>query len=121
LRDWSEIIEKIELNDDRFFSSHFIFSVSDEKDFLSMIGFFPQELPSTFRLTNAIICTPDFGTGGSKINIEDKSVFELTLSIFPATINNSYLGRKQINQYMNEINEGVKKYKNRVEKSRKLL
>jgi hypothetical protein len=112
-REWTELMEEIQLEHDRFFSSSFIFSVTDKKEFLKLISFIPQEMETSYRLTNPIIATPDRDTGGSKLDLDDSEIYELTLSVMPQVVHNSYLGRKYMNEYMASVKEGILKYSDR--------
>lgn len=109
-RNWTELIEEMTLDHDRFLSSWFIFSVTDKDEFFKMASFIPQEIPTSYRLTNALIATPNRETGGSNIDTEDTDIYELTLSLMPEVVHNSYWGRKYINEYMDRVREGITKY-----------
>lgn len=77
-----------------------------------MATFIPQEILTSYRLTNAIIATPNRETGGSNLEIDDRDVYELILSLMPEVFHNSYLGRKYINEYKDSVREGIIKYLN---------
>lgn len=111
-RNWTELIEEMKLDHDRFLSSWFIFSITDKNEFFKMATFIPQEILTSYRLTNAIIATPNRETGGSNLEIDDTDVYELILSLMPEVDHNSYLGRKYINEYKDSVREGIIKYLN---------
>ncbi|MEI9920918.1 MAG: restriction endonuclease [Bacteroidota bacterium] len=109
-RDWIELINEMALEYDRFLSSWFLFSVYDKEEFFRMISFIPQEIETSYRLTNAVIATPNSETGGSNLDLDDSDVYELTVTVMPGVVHNSYLGRKYINEYMVKVEEAILKY-----------
>lgn len=111
-RDWTEIVEKVELKRDLFFTVLFVIIVKEEnrKDFFKLVEHFPQDAFPTYRLTNAIITTPNDKTGGSNIDFEDNEVFELELSMPPELSHNSYNVRKNLNTYMDKFIKAIEKY-----------
>ncbi|MEE1898333.1 restriction endonuclease [Flavobacterium rakeshii] len=108
-RDWSELIEEIDLNEDSFFNAWYIFSVSNKEDFFKMISFIPQNIHPSFRLTNPIIYLPDYEGEGSVMD-DEQDMYELTISLIPGAVFNSYNGRKDINDYMKRIRKSVSRY-----------
>ena len=108
--DWSEIIEDAKLEFDRFFSSWFLFNVSDEERFYSLVTYFPQELQYQFRLTRPCIYLPrDDMTKRSErqCNDEDEHLYELTLRVHPSMVINKTTGRNLLNAYFREIIAGI--------------
>lgn len=111
-REWTEIIEKVDLRRDLFFTVLFVLIIKDENrdKFFELVRHFPQDGFPSYRLTNAIITTPNDETGGSDIDLDDNEVFELRLSIPPELSHNSFLVRKNLNAYMEKFIESIKKY-----------
>lgn len=112
-RDWTEIIEKVDLKRDLFFTVLFVFIVKDRNKFFELVQFFPQEGFPSYRLTNAIITTPNDETGGSIVDLEDDEVFELELSIMPEVSHNSYNVRETLNNYMEKFISSIENYQNK--------
>ncbi|OFY24553.1 MAG: hypothetical protein A2W98_08935 [Bacteroidetes bacterium GWF2_33_38] len=112
-RDWTEIVEKVELQRDLFFTVLFVLIVKENnrQKFFDLVRFFPQDGFPSYRLTNAIITTPNFETGGSDIDLDDNEVFELELSIPPEMSHNSYNVRVTLNTYMEKFISSIEKYK----------
>lgn len=110
-RDWTEIIEKIDLKRDLFFTVLFVFIVKDRDAFFELVKFFPQDGFPSYRLTNAIITTPNYETEGSIIDLEDNEVFELELSTMPETSHNSHDVRETLNTYMERFVLSIEKFK----------
>ena len=110
-RDWTEIIEKIELKRDLFFTVLYVFIIKDKASFFDLVTYFPQDFFPTYRLTNAVITTPNNKNGGSIIDLDDNDVFELELSMLPDISHNSYHVREQLNTYMSKFIAAIERYK----------
>lgn len=111
-RNWSEVIEKLELEQDRFFSAWFLLSVNDDEKFHELITFFPQEIEKHFRLTKPYIYIPADGREGCVCDdgYFSESLYELTVSIHPSCIGNKITGRSLLNEYFLAISQAVDSY-----------
>ncbi|WP_207428955.1 restriction endonuclease [Pedobacter sp. SYSU D00535] len=103
LLDWTDLIEKIKLNDDTFFNCKFVFDVVNRESFFKLVTYLPQNISPSFNLINRFICTPDDKFEGSIIDFEEKEIFEIVISLMPEVTHNIYDGRKELNSYMNKI------------------
>lgn len=109
-KNWSEIIENLEIDSDRFFSAWFLISVEDDREFHSLVSQFHQGVEKHFRLTRAYSYAPS-DVKGSVLD-DDELLYELTLSIHPSCIGNKASGRSLLNEYFIELAEKVSSYQN---------
>ncbi|OEZ83245.1 hypothetical protein JAB6_28190 [Janthinobacterium sp. HH104] len=110
-RDWAELIGELEIEEDRFFSCWFMFEVSDVKEFLRLITYFPQGYKCTYRLTRVYVCVPDDGSGSAVEFDEDEYLFELTISANPTLSPNRFIAREELNKFMEIGIKGIKLFK----------
>jgi hypothetical protein len=110
-RNWSEIIEELEIVNDRFFSAWFLILVYDDDRFHDLISKFPLDTDRYFRLTRAHIYLPsDDSSSSVRSDEEGQLLYELTLSIHPSCIGNKVSGRSLLNEYFLELEERISKY-----------
>lgn len=110
-RNWSEIIEDLELETDRFFSAWFLFEVEDEDELHHLMTFIPQGIEKSFRLTKACIYIPsDDFKGSIRDDDPNECLYELTLSIHPSCIGNKVSGRNLLNDYFFTVIESIDAY-----------
>lgn len=98
-RNWSEIIEDLEIENDRFFSAWFLIRVADEEAFHRLISYFPQGIEKHFRLTRAHVYLPSDDFESSVRDDDEDNLYELTLSIHPSCIGSKVSGRRLLNEY----------------------
>lgn len=108
LLDWVELIEKVDLKEDRFFSALFVFEVLDKAAFFKFITYLPQEISPTFSLYNRYVCIPD--GEGSRIDLNDQDMFELTVHLMAEITHNVIDGRNELNTYMKTLADAAEKY-----------
>lgn len=106
-KNWSEIIEELGLEDDKFFSAWFFIKVTDDEAFHEMITNFPQSIDKHFRLTRAHIYLPADKPKRSIRTDTNILSYELTLSIHPSIIGNKVMGRSLLNEYFEELASAV--------------
>lgn len=109
---WSEVIQDMDLETDRFFSAFFVFDVLDIDKFLDLVSSFPLSVDQHFRLTEAYIYMPS--DNGKRSVFEDgdgQRIFDLTLSIHPILISDMTTGRSLLNAYFEEIAAAIDEYK----------
>jgi len=110
-RNWSEIIEDLKLETDRFFSAWFLFNVENEAELHRLITFIPQQIERSFRLSRACIYIPsDDHKRSIRDAAPDEYLYELTLSIHPSSIGNKISGRNLLNDYFLEVIESINAY-----------
>ena len=110
-RNWSEIIEDLSLETDRFFSAWFLFNVKNKAEFHRLITFIPQRVERSFRLTRACIYIPsDDFKGSVRDDPPDDLLYELTLSIHPSSIGNKVAGRSLLNDWFLTVAESIDAY-----------
>jgi hypothetical protein len=111
LRDWSEIVEKLDINTDHFFSTWFLIDIKcSEKDFLEFISYLPQEGTSWFRLTKVYVFVPKDNDVGSVYDESDNSLFELSIRLHPVVVHSAMLGRQYFNEYFESCIKAIEKY-----------
>lgn len=98
-RNWSEIIEKFDIDNDRFFSAWFFIRVRDDRAFHELVSRFHQGIERNFRLTRAHTYFPSDDYKGSVRDGSDDLLYELTISIHPSLIGSKSTGRKLLNDY----------------------
>lgn len=110
-KNWSEIIEELDIENDRFFSAWFFMSTDDDERLHELISHFPQGIVKHFRLTRAHVYLPsdDFNSSVRDYN-EGEYLYELTLSIHPSCIGNKVSGRSLLNEYFLEIADRITSY-----------
>jgi len=106
-KNWSEIIEELGLEDDRFFSAWFFIKVTDGNALHDLVTNFPQSVDKHFRLTRPHIYLPAAEPKRSVRGDTDILFYELTLSIHPSTIGNKVMGRSLLNEYFEELAHAV--------------
>lgn len=99
-RNWADLISSLDIETDRFFSSWFLFDVTDVQRFHKMISYIPQHVLYSFRLTRAYIYLPSENDRSELNTSEDEYLFELTMSIHPAELSNKFTAREKLNEYM---------------------
>jgi hypothetical protein len=110
-RNWSELLESMDLEIDRFFSAWFLFEVEDEEKFHKFITFIPQDIGFHFRLTKPYIYLPN-DNGGCEFSEDDRDLYELTLSLHPAELTDKHTAREKLNSYYERIIKGLNGYIN---------
>ena len=107
-KNWSEIIEDLDIDADRFFSAWFLFSVDDDEKSHDLISHFSQGIDKHFRLTRAHVYLPsDTEQGSVRDDSEGELLYELTLSIHPSCVGNKMNGRALLNEYFIELSERI--------------
>jgi len=112
-RNWSEVIEELNIDSDRFFSAWFLIRVDDDEAFHELVSHFPQGFDKHFRLTRAHIYLPGDGLTRSVRDDSRDCLYELTLSIHPLIIGNKVTGRNLLNEYFEELARAVFAYRTR--------
>lgn len=110
-KNWSEIIEELGIENDRFFSAWFLIKVTDDDAFHDLVSHFPQEIDKHFRLTRAIVYLPDDKPKRSVRSKDSDLLYELTLSIHPSIVGNKVTGRSFLNEYFEELANAVAAYR----------
>lgn len=111
LRDWTELTEEIDVDTDHFFSAWLLVDVgANEKDFLDMMTYFPQEGECWFRLTKVYVYSPKNSGDGSELDEDEKSLFELSIRVHPAIVHTSSIGRQILNDYFEKCITAIDKY-----------
>jgi hypothetical protein len=111
LRDWSELIEKNNINVDHFFSAFFLIEINaSELEFLKLISYFPLEHECWFRLTKVYVHAPKPNGSGSEYDPSDNSLYELRINISPTSAHTKSLGREILNQYFIECCNAIQKF-----------
>lgn len=106
-KNWSEIIEELGLEDDKFFSAWFFIRVADDDAFHELITNFSQSIEKHFRLTRSHIYMPADEPKRSVRTDASLLFYELTLSIHPSTIGNKIMGRSLLNEYFEELANAI--------------
>jgi hypothetical protein len=111
LRDWAELTEKLDIDTDHFFSSWFLIDVgNNEKDFLDLVSYFPQNGKCWFRLTKVYIYAPHPSGEGSELDEDEKALFELSIRVHPAIVHTSAIARNIFNDYFEKCTAAIDKY-----------
>jgi len=108
-KNWSEVIEELKIENDRFFSAWFLIRVADDDAFHNLISHFPQGVEKHFRLTRAHVYLPADEPNRS-VRDDDEVLYELTLSIHPSIIGSKVTGRSLLNEYFEELADAVAAY-----------
>jgi len=110
-KNWSEVIEELNIENDRFFSAWFFIRVDDDDAFHHLVSHFSQGVDKHFRLTRAHVYVPADEPRRSARDDDGESLYELTLSIHPSIIGNKVSGRSLLNEYFEEIASAVVTYR----------
>lgn len=109
-RSWSELIESLGIDSDRFFSVWFLLKVSDEQEFHELISYFPQECNCHFRVTKPYIYIPSQSGKRSQLSSDKAILYEVTISLHPMVISNKFMARATLNKYLNKLSKSVESY-----------
>lgn len=111
LRDWATLIEEKRIDVHHFFSTTVVIDAGDnEKDFLELMSYLPQESECTFRVTKAFIYTPKMEGEGSELHEDKKSYFDVTIRIDPTLAHTSTIGRQVLNDYFDKCAKMLDSY-----------
>ncbi|EEH8831350.1 hypothetical protein FVC22_11305 [Salmonella enterica] len=112
-RNWSDLISSLDIETDRFFSAWFIFDVNNVNRFHELVSYIPQHVLYNFRLTRAYIYLPERDNRSVLDSNDDEYIFELTLSIHPAELNNKFIAREKLNEYFDLIINGINEFQSK--------
>lgn len=111
-KNWSEVIEELKIENDRFFSAWFFIRVADDDAFHDLVSYFSQGVDKHFRLTRAHVYVPADDPKHSVRDDDDDLLYELTLSLHPSLIGSKVTGRNLLNEYFEELADSVAAYRN---------
>lgn len=111
-KNWSELIEELEISNDRFFSAWFLIRVTDDDEFHNLVSHFPQGVDKHFRLTRPHVYLPSEDLKRSVRDDDGDLIYELTLSIHPSIVGSKVTGRSLLNEYFEELASAVAAYRN---------
>lgn len=109
LRDWSSLIEELDIEVDHFFSAWFLLRVTDVAAFKRLMTQIPQGVEHSFRLTEVHVYLPAADDQGSEPG-NDENLFEITLSVHSAIIETKTIGRFKMNSYFKKIENSIRKF-----------
>jgi hypothetical protein len=109
LRDWSDLIEELNIETDHFFSAWILLRVTEDAAFKRFMTYFPQGVEHSFRLTEVNVYLPAADDQRSEPS-SDSGLFEITLSVHPKIITTQTVGRGEMNLYFRRIIESIAKF-----------
>ena len=85
---WTNIIEDIQLETDRFFSAWLLLQVHEDSIFHTLISYLPQSALRWFRLTRPCIYVPhrELSHRSHRDDDGDEGLYEISFSVHPYTI-----------------------------------